>query len=155
MMIQVNEIRDVLKRLERLMYGHNFEVTFGMEIFEACDNYINFIDRLKILYPDASPENQTPIPHDFNSVIEAIQICFDYRGDNGAGLVLTEKRNQQVLIEQQKYLNFISAFSAGAVNAFSYPDETGIPGYRVWWDYKFILFNEKNRCLFIYGAASD
>jgi hypothetical protein len=154
-MIQVDGIRDTLKRLERLMYGHNFEVTFGIEIFEACDNYIKFMDRLKKRLPEALPENQTLIPHDFDSVIAAIQVCFDYRGDVGAGLVLTERRNQQVLIEQQKYLAFVSAFSAGAVNAFSYPDETGIPGYPVWWDFRFILFNEKKQCLFIYGAASD
>jgi hypothetical protein len=154
-MTQVDEIKEALRRLERHMYGHNFEVTFGIEIFEACDNYVDFKDRLRTRFPDASPENQTAIPHDFDSVIADIQVCFDYRGDDGAGLVLNERRNQQVLIEQQKYLAFIRTFSSGAVNAFSYQDETGIPGYPVWWAFRFILFNDKMQCLFIYGAASD
>jgi len=154
-MIQVDDINHTLRRLERLMYGHNFEVTFGIEIFDECNNYVDLISKFKTRFPEALPEFQSPIPCDLDSLIEDIVSCFDYRGDNAAGLILTEEASQQIKIEQSKYLDFIRAFSAGAVTAFSYPDQTGIPGYPVWWDFRFILFNEKMQCLFTYGAASD
>jgi hypothetical protein len=38
---------------------------------------------------------------------------------------------------------------------YAYPDMQGIPGYPVFWDYRYIIFSESGQALFTYGACSD
>jgi hypothetical protein len=61
----------------------------------------------------------------------------------------------QIEIEQKKYTDFLNDFLSDGAKIFRYPDEKGIPGYPVWWDYRYLIFEEKSKCIFTYGSASD
>jgi hypothetical protein len=154
-MIELQKVKTYLNKLEEFMYGHNYEIVLGIEVFDNCASYVAFAERLKILFPDATPEDHNPVSCDLENVVVAISAGLDYCGDTGAGPALNETLIEEVKEYKANYLGFIHNFAAGVSTAFSYPDETGIPGYPVWWDYRFIIINDKKECLFTYGAASD
>src|SRR5689334_19860310 len=91
-------IPHILDQLEHLMYGHNYEVTFGIDRFTNCTTLEAFAINLKKVYPDARPENVTPIKVDGNHLWEEINFGLNYRGDKESGLSLTEDR--QKLLEE-------------------------------------------------------
>jgi len=57
--------------------------------------------------------------------------------------------------EQEKYKSIINDYINQNTKIYYYADEQGIPGYPVWWDFRFIVFVDDGNCLFIYGSASD
>ncbi len=137
------------------MYGYNYEVCFGVELFENCASYDVFKTNLKESFPKSNPETTTPIQFDKSFFWEEIEYGLNYRGDNSAGLILKETDKPKVEELQQKYVAFLKEFITESTEILSYPNDVGLPGYPVFWDYRFILFNEKDQCLFIYGSASD
>jgi len=153
--MQLDDIKTTLYKLEKLMYGYNFEVVFGIELFENCNSYEDLKPKLKLSFPDSRPEQTTIIEIDHLSFWEEIYDCLNYRGGKGAGLFLDDENQQQLDAQQKKYINYLADFITPQSRIFSYPDQKGIPGYPVWWDYIFIIFQESGQCLFIYGSASD
>lgn len=137
------------------MYGYNYEVHFGIELFDDCKTYQEFSVRLKSRFPTSRPEKIEPIIFDLKSFWEEINYGLQYRGDNSSGLILTNQKQVEVEAEQKVYTDFLREFISDNSQIFTYPDETGIPGYPVFWEYRFIVFNDRNQCLFIYGSSSD
>jgi len=86
---------------------------------------------------------------------EEIEFAFSFRGDSTAGLELNEKEELVLKEEQEKYIDFLKNNIGSATIIFSYPDETEIPRYPVYWDFRFITMSPGKKCFFIYGAASD
>lgn len=148
-------IEDTIKRLENLMYGHNYQVTFGVNLFMDCYNFDNFRGKLKQLYKDSKPDKVQPIPLTEKEFWEDIDNAFRFRGDSIAGLTLSESKADILEKEQAKYKAFIKQFIDEESKIYSYPDEEVIPAYAVFWDFRFIVFAKENKCLFIFGAASD
>ena len=53
----MSALKDIQSTLMRLMYGYNYQVTFGFEVFENCLDENDFGRRLKRRYSEADPEN--------------------------------------------------------------------------------------------------
>jgi hypothetical protein len=137
------------------MYGYNFEVTLGIEYFENCFSYDDLKSKLKYTFPNSKPDLVAVIEIDQNRFWEEINLCLNYRGDKSAGYFLGPENQEQILKEQNQYINFLKDFITEKSSIFIYPDEQGIPGYPVWWDFRFILFQVAGQCIFTYGSASD
>ena len=48
-----NSIINIIEQLEKLMYGHNYQVTFGIDVFDNCPSLNDFkinLKKKKILY---------------------------------------------------------------------------------------------------------
>lgn len=148
-------LNTTIYELQQLLYGYNYEVIFGVEIFNNCDNLEEFKVQLKKKFPGSKPESVTPIPVTTADLLDEIEFALDYRGDNAAGVQLSGSKLERFLHLKAFLLNFINESIHPDSKVYSYPDETGIPGYPVWWDYRFILFSGGRKALFIYGAASD
>ena len=153
--MRADRIEDTFSQLESLMYGHNYQVKFGLHIFENCYNLDDFKRKLKQVYKNSRPEEVKPIQLTEADLWEDIDFAFNYRGDSGAGLSLSEGKEKLLKKEQEKYKAFIKQYINKETEIYSYPDDEGIPGYTVFWDFSFIVFTNDNKCLFIFGAASD
>ncbi len=148
------DIGTTLYQLEQLMYGYNYEVKFGIDFFDHCTNLEAFKAALKKAYPNSQPDEITLVPMSLDDFWEEINFGLDYRGDTWAGLSLNQEREEKLKQRQKEYKEYISSFINHNTTIYNYPDEKGIPGYPVFWDYRFVLLSE-GKCLFIYGSASD
>ena len=148
-------MRDILDELEHLMYGNNYQVTFGIDIFENCINIDDFIIRLRERFPHSKPENTKLIPFNVEHFWDEINFGLTYRGDGISGLKLDKKKNEELEKLQLAYKDLLKQFINENTKIYSYPDDEGIPGYPVYWDYRFIIQNDHDKCLFIYGSSSD
>ena len=137
------------------MYGHNYQVTFGVDIFDNCITTDDFKKKLKQTYPTSRPESIDLIQFNKTDFWEEIDYGMTYRGDNTAGLKLSSKKEEQLVTEQLSYKTFIDQFISDKTEIYSYPDEEGIPGYAVYWKFAFFVINVDRPSLFIYGSASD
>jgi hypothetical protein len=153
--MDIETIKATLYKLESLMYGYNFEVSFGIEIFENCVSYEDFATQLKTLFPGARPLETLPLTVSREEFWHDLLECLEYRGDNAAQLILDEFQVKALKEEQTKYLQFIEKYLSLATHIYSYPDSKGIPGYPVFWDYRYIIFCKDGRALFTHGACSD
>ncbi len=134
------QIEDTISRLENLMYGYNYQVTFGLEILENCSNLDDFKNELKRLYKDSRPEKIQPIRITESDFWEGIDYALNYRGDSNAGLSLSENQEGDLEKEKAKYKAFIQQCIDKETEIFSYPDEEGIPAYAVFWDFEVVRF---------------
>lgn len=154
-MTDYKSIRETLSRLEKLMYGHNYEVTFGLDIFDNCPTIATFQKQLKERYNKVKPENFQTISFDEADFWEEVNFGLTYRGDNGAGLNLNEEQEEKLLNEQAKFKTFINQFLSGTTKIYCYPEELGMGGYIVFWGFTLLLLNQDKPSLLIYASASD
>ena len=151
----LEDLQTTLYRLEKVMYGYNYEVTYGVDLFENCSTEEEFKARLKQSYPQSKPEGVPLIPLTADDFWEEINFGLIYRGDRSAGLQLDEN-GQKIFDElQRQYKDFIYQHIDHEAKLYSYPDDTGIPGYPVFWDYRLVIQSPFNRYLFIYASSSD
>ena len=144
-----------LNRLERKMYGHNYEVHYGVEIIDDCETVNEVCNKLCIKYADARFREVQPKLSNETSLWESINYGFAYRGDDAAGLELTGEKEKHLIIEKENYESFIRQYLTNTTQIFNYPEELGVPYVFVFWGYSFILFNPNEKFLFIYGISSD
>lgn len=149
----IENIKTTLYKLEKLMYGFNYEVCLGIEIFEGCSDIDNFKICLKKTYPGIDL-GVSPIAISIVDFWEEINFSLTYRGDKRLGVELVVKNQEAFESLEKEYKNFLTSQIKPNVKIYSYPDHTAIPGYPVWWDYRFIIQSE-NSYIFIYGSASD
>ncbi|MDR3669023.1 MAG: hypothetical protein P4L35_19510 [Ignavibacteriaceae bacterium] len=68
---------------------------------------------------------------------------------------MDSKRQKEFEVLEKEYKDFISHHITDETKIYSYPDVAGIPGYPVFWDYRFIVQSGNQTWLFIYGSSSD
>lgn len=146
---------EILDPLEKLMYGYNYQVEFGIDVFDRCYSIADFKRQLKGKYPDAQPEDTSLVMISEQDMWVEINYGLDYRGDGGAGLSLDAVQQVKVDELQKQYRDFIHSFIDAQTILYIYPDMKGIPGYPVWWDYRFVLQANDHTFVFIYGSSSD
>ena len=149
------DLKTTIYQLEKVMYGYNYEVSYGMDIFENCSTVEEFKVNLKKAYPESKPNETSLIPITANDFWEEINFGLTYRGDTWAGLRLDEEGQTKFDKLAKGYKDFIYENIDDATQFFSYPDTSGIPGYAVFWDYRFVLQSPLRNFLFIYASASD
>ena len=148
-------ITDIHKKLEKLMYGYNYQVTLGYNLFENCSSIQSFKARLKDTYENSRPDFVTLLQIHMEDFWQEINAALDYRGDITAGLILNQKKTLELEVVQKKYKDHLSSFICDQTVIYSYPDDQGIPGYPVYWEFRFLLLTASKNCVFIYGSASD
>ncbi|HLP53076.1 MAG TPA: hypothetical protein VK154_19445 [Chitinophagales bacterium] len=149
------DIDIVMHRLSQLMCGYNYEVVFGLKVFDNCNTVEQLKSRLKITYPHSSPENVPLVSMAVEDFWEEINYGFDYRGDDVAGLELSPAEEIQLKELQQSYIRYIEALIIPGTEIYSYPDDRGLPVYTVYWGFHFAIFTTQKRCVFLFGAGSD
>lgn len=149
-----SNIDDTIKQIERLMYGYNFEVCIGVDIFNGKTT-LDFEKAVKEKYPDTNPDLYPLLPLDKDELLRDVIDKLDFRGDKAAGLTLTEGKEKKLKALQQKYLEFVGQFINEQTKCFYYSDPDGIPGYPVFWDYRYILFADNDKIILVYGSSSD
>ena len=147
-------IKEIIERLEHLMYGHNYEVCLGIDVFDG-HSFDDFKKSIKAKYPNTNPDKYPLTELTEQELFEDIKDKFDYRGDHGAGLTLTNEKENELKDIQNKYIDFIKQFTSNNSKFYYYSDPDGIPGYPVFWEYRFAVFNDKDKILFVYGSSSD
>jgi hypothetical protein len=147
-------IDDIVKQIERLMYGYNFEVCIGINIFNG-QTTADFEKAVKEKYPDTNPALYPLTTLDKDEFLIDIIGKLDFRGDKHAGLILTEQKDIKLKALQQKYLDYIRQFINERTKYFYYSDPDGIPGYPVYWEYRYVLFADNDKIVLVYGSSSD
>src|SRR5438552_2932522 len=120
-------IEEIIYRMEQLMYGVNYEVCFGVEIFDDCSTIENFKLRLKEKFPFSYPEKIDLISFTMKDFWKEINYGLDYRGGNSVGLFLNNEDENRLQMHQVIYKDFINQFLNGGSKIYSYPDMDGIP----------------------------
>lgn len=146
-------MKEELNSLQKIMRGLNYQTTFGIEIFEDCKDFANFIIRLKNKYPESKPEPITISSINESTFWTEINYAFDYRGDHTAGLKLNESKTKTLQAAQDEYKRFIKFHLDKHTKLYSYNGE-GIPGYPVYWEY-YLIIECQDKFIFIYGSSSD
>ncbi len=136
------------------MYGHNFQVCLGIDIFngEATND---FVQAVKKKYPKTNPDQYSLLSLNKDELFDDIIDKLSFRGDKGAGLTLTQKKELKLKTLQQAYIDYIRQFINGQTTYFAYPYLDGLPGYSVFWDYCYVLFTDNHKIVFVYDSSSD
>lgn len=149
-----DSIDQQLARMQALMYGYNYEVCVGIDIFKGSTS-ADFAEAIKKKYPQTNPHLYGLIPSDKDELFNDISDKLNYRGDSGAGLKLTIEKEATLKSIQDEYLSYINHFISESTQIYQYPDPEGIPGYPVFWEYRYVLFADNDKILLVYGSASD
>ncbi|GAA3965987.1 hypothetical protein [Hymenobacter antarcticus] len=151
----VEEVKKVLKALERKMYGYNYEVHFEVQVLDNCETIDEVCRKLSVKYTDDRFCKVYPKLTNELHLWESISYGFAYRGDDAAGLKLTGEKEELLLIEEKKVELFIQQYLTNTTEIFNYPDESDMPYVFLFWGYSFILFNINGKSLFINGISID
>jgi len=144
---------EIVQQIEHLMYGHNYQVTFGLDILEHCQSIEEAKAQVQQKYPAANMENIQQI--DEQDIWKNVEYAFSYRGDAGAGLELLPEEEKQIEILQKRYTAFLKQFLMKTTSLYWIVDACGIPGYPVFWEYRYLCVNNTGKSLFVYASASD
>jgi len=153
--ISFDDLNAVLRKLQRVLRGNNYVVTLGVEVFNNCDHLEEVKLRIKNTFPHSKPESVVPVPMTQDEFWEDIENGLEYRGDESAGLRLSESGLRKFSTLKLEYINFLRDRIEPDSGIYAYPDESGIPGYPVWWDFRYIILSPGSDALFVYGSASD
>lgn len=148
------DIKEVISRLERLMHGYNYQVTMGVDVFEGT-TIKDFEAALKDKYPGSKPDENVYTAIKYDEFLAEIKYGFNYRGDETAGLVLKKEKEEVLKDMQLMYVELLKQYINSDSTIYGYSSDEGIPGYPVWWDYRFVVLTTTNKVIFVYGCASD
>jgi hypothetical protein len=149
-----DKINELIESLERLMYGHNYKVCIGIDVFKG-NSETEFRNQIKLKYPKTNPENCPLTKIEIEYFWQDIKDKHDYRGDDGAGLKLSIEKEKNLKLKLEEYYNYIEQHFDENTKYFYYNDPDGIPGYPVFWEYRYVAMNKENKIIFIYGSSSD
>jgi hypothetical protein len=104
------DIKSLLKSLEGLMYGKNYQVVFRLDYYEYCTTFDDFKRQFKQIYSGANMEETSLSLVSSEEFWNDINEGLDYRGDDGAGLHLSDTREKELKEIQKRYKDCIALF---------------------------------------------
>jgi hypothetical protein len=142
-----------LNQLEHFMYGYNYQVTFGFLLLEK----VSSIETAKVEIKKKFTGANTDSIHvsNFHDFWEEVNSALDYRGDETAGLILNKEKEKTLQELQGRYKEFLSKYINDNSSIYHLNSSEGIPGYSVYWDFRFIIINDNGIGIFVYGSSSD
>ncbi|MDB5181855.1 MAG: hypothetical protein JWP13_618 [Candidatus Saccharibacteria bacterium] len=150
-----NEIDALGWQLARQMYGHNYAPSFGVIKIASAQSLEDVQQEIKKQYEKSKPGDASYEITDSNAMLKQVQNCFDYRGDQGAGLELTSEQETSLKETQQDFVSKICDFVSDSSIIYSTSIEEGLPIYYTFWHFAFVILNPEGESLFLFGAASD
>jgi|SRR5579863_3901605 len=155
MAIPIEELNTTLYSLQKLLNGYNYEVVMGVEIFANCKTLEDVKLCLENKFPRSNPEVAVSGQATLDQFWQKLEFALEYRGDNVAGVELSGPKLDQFLQLKESLLSFLGDNIQPDSKIYFYSEDEGIPGYAVWWDFRFIILSSRTNALFVYGAASD
>ncbi|MFN0291094.1 hypothetical protein [Pedobacter helvus] len=151
----MKDIKDLLAAIEKSMYGKNFEVKLGIDVFEG--NSLAEIEKaIEQRYTKINPVNLRSLAElDKEEFTKDIREKLNYRGDETAGLILSKKQEEKLQILFSQYFDILASFENSCTKYHYFTDLEGLPCYPVFWDFGFVLFTDNKKIILVYGAASD
>lgn len=150
-----NEIDVLGLQLTHQMFGHNYAPSFGVVKIAQAQNLSDIQKEIKKQYEKTTPGDASYQPIDSDAMFKQIQGCFDYRGDQGAGLELTTEQETSLRETQRDFVSKVRDFVSSDSVIYSTNIEKGLPLYNTFWHFAFVILNPKGESLFLFGAASD
>lgn len=146
-------IKDTLIRLEKLLYGYNYECHFQFELVSETTDIVSARQKLSSTYNLTWQKEQVIKLISFNDFKEDIDDKLSYRGDKGAGVNLSERQEEKFQQEINKLWTLIEQkFSRRTTDIFVHPE---IYTW-VFWGFCFLIVsNENNRIYLFEGLSSD
>ena len=135
-------IKVLLYQTQNLMYGFNYEVTLGIEVFENCHSLQEVNNAIKTTFPKSKPEEITPVQISVEGLWEDVDDVFNYRGDDfGVSLKLDEKQEKELKEKLTQIKSFVAKLIKEDTEIYNYHYLDGIPGYPVFWEFSYVILN--------------
>ncbi|MFQ6395635.1 hypothetical protein ACLMAJ_19495 [Nocardia sp. KC 131] len=150
--MKIDGVDELTAELERVMHGLNYAPSFGLLRLPAGLSLGAAQAAVIATYPQATFPN--PILSDVDTLWDEIDYGFHYRGDTGSGLTLSLAEETRLQDLQERYRNFARS-SIGPGSVIYTGGFAGLPGYPVFWDFRYIVLNEDRNGLLLFGSASD
>lgn len=129
----------LLNQLEHYMYGYNYQVTFGFLLLTKVLSIETAKVEIKKKFRGANTDSiHVSIVNDF---WEEVNFALDYRGDETAGLILIKENEKKLKELQGRYKEYLSKYIYDNSSIYHLNSYEGIPGYPVYWDFRFIIIN--------------
>ncbi|KAA3437640.1 hypothetical protein [Rufibacter hautae] len=152
-MDELTSIREILARLEKLLYGFNYECYFQFELLVETTDLTTARHKLNSTYDLTWQKDQgiTPISH--NEFKEDINDKLNYRGHEGAGVSLSEEQEKLFQQEVSNLWTLIERkFNPNKTDIFIHPE---IYTWIFWGFCFLIVSNEEDRVYLFEGLSSD
>ncbi|WP_375767711.1 hypothetical protein NR798_39480 [Archangium gephyra] len=155
---QVRPVSKVLRQLERLVSGFNYGITLDVKALELPGAELPLNEVMRTCYPESQPHLAKVRQVSLEELTTDVETCLRYEGEAHAGPRFTAARREK--LEQELLPAFWRALaeliSSEEAELHDYPDERGLPGYRVFWSFTYVLHHRtRRRCVVITGSASD
>ncbi len=146
----------LLKQLEGLMQGHNYQVTLKAHVFDSCSSIQDVFYAIKERYKDSDPKEGRLKKCGVKDFWKEIEYGFTYRGDEGSGMKINVSQERELSSLVDKFVEKLREFITNESKIYYYKDEQGLPGYPVFWGYSFIIFNSsEKKSILLIGSSSD
>ncbi len=148
----------VLKETENLLYGINYHVTLSANVASLPNDSLPVIETMATIHPKSKPgKAETTIVSiaDFKSDVTD---CLTYEGDSSSGPQFSPqnrlKLNEMLIPDLWREIAQFTPFEESDI--LSYNNDTGLPGYYVFWFFAYLIHcPSKRRCLILTGMSSD
>ncbi len=137
------------KRIEHLLYGINYEVSFNL--YGPADPELGLIDVLKSLI-SKDCEISGVVPSTPTEAVSEIMDIVLYKGGTGSGPLELESKRAQISELMSKVFSSISIEEAEMVVEFGF--KNGHPAYPVFWDFAYDIHSKGQRWILV-GSSSD
>jgi hypothetical protein len=155
---KVQPVSKRLRQLEQLLSGLNYEVTLEVKALELPGAELHLSEVMRKCYPRSEPQAAKVTGVSAGELKTEVDACLTYEGDEHAGPRFTPARRtkleQELLPAFWRELAELIAYEEAELH--SYGNETGLPGYPVFWFFAFALHDRsQRRCVVITGSSSD
>jgi hypothetical protein len=155
---ELQSLRRVLKQIEKLLYGFNYQVTLSANAASLPPGSIPVIETMVTLYPDSEPGNAETTAASIADFKSDVADCLTYEGDSSSGPQLSTRNrsrlNDQLIPDLWLEIAAITPFEGCSI--LSNNNDTGLPGYYVYWFFAYLIHCPANRrCLVLTGMSSD
>ncbi|WP_143195230.1 hypothetical protein [Archangium sp. Cb G35] len=154
----VRPVSEVLRRLEQLVAGYNYSVTLDVKALDLPGEELPLIEVMRTCYPESRPHLSKVRRVSLEELKTDVDACLRYEGDESSGPRFTAARREK--LERELLPAFWRALAElipyEEAELHDYPDETGLPGYSVYWFFAYVLHDRmRRRCVVITGSSSD
>lgn len=155
---EMRSLRGVLKEVEKLLYGLNYQVTLSANAASLPNDSLPVIETMATLYPDSDPCNAETAAASVANFKSDVTDFLTFEGDLSSGPQFTYqnrfKLNDQLIPDLWREIAQITPFEDSIIR--SYNNDAGLPGYCVFWFFAYLIHSpSKGRCLVLTGMSSD
>jgi len=152
-MSELTSIKEILKRLEKLLLGFNYECHFQFELIIECTDITLARKKINSTYKLLNQNTEELQLISYQDFKFEVNDCLSYRGERGSGVELLQKQEEQFHQEISALWNLIEQqFSPAATDIFIHPE---IHVWIYWGFYFLIASKDQNKIYLFEGLASD